>query len=278
MAGRRPAAESRVVAGLGRPVQIHRQAAARQTVRSSRRPPRRFRGTRRQRARARRARRTARRRPAAPGVHVLPPGDRARCAGRPHLARGLRPRHRRDRRRVPDARADDRATHRARQGQDPRREHSIPGARARRTAGPPRQRITRGVPGVQRGLFRELRRFRHPRGSFRRSDPPRPVAARTDAGARGAGLAGADAVAREPPRSPRHTKRRSHPARRTGSRALESPAHRGRRGSDTRGLVHAARRALFDTGRDCRRPCRGAERRGRPTGPRSSGSTTCCCG
>ena len=54
----------------------------------------------------------------------------------------------------PHARAHARAAHRARQGQDPRRQHSLRGARPRGTARAARQRAARGLPGVQRRLSR----------------------------------------------------------------------------------------------------------------------------
>ena len=64
-------------------------------------------------------------------LHVLPPGAVAGCAGRAHAARSVRPHDRGDRAGVPDGRAHARAADRARQGQDPRRAHSVPGARRR---------------------------------------------------------------------------------------------------------------------------------------------------
>ena len=81
--------------------------------------------------RARRARRAARRRSPAPRLHLLPSGDRARCAGRAHAARGLRAHDRGNRRGLHHARADARAAHRAREIEDPRREHSIRSPRSR---------------------------------------------------------------------------------------------------------------------------------------------------
>ncbi len=56
------------------------------------------------------------RRPAAADLHLLPPGARARRAGRAHAAAARRAEHGRDRARVPRARADDGAAARARQG------------------------------------------------------------------------------------------------------------------------------------------------------------------
>ena len=71
-------------------------------------------------------------RPAAADLHLLPPGAAAGRAGRADPARGLRPHDRGDRARLPHRRAHDRAAHRARQGEDPRRAHPLPGAVARR--------------------------------------------------------------------------------------------------------------------------------------------------
>ena len=74
-----------------------------------------------------------------------------------------------------------RAAHRARQGQDSRRQHSLPGARARGAAGAARKRAARGLPGVQRGLLGQQRRVGHARGSVGRGDPARPSHRRADA-------------------------------------------------------------------------------------------------
>ena len=81
-------------------------------------------------ARKRRTSERDRGRPPAPHLHLLPPGARPRRAGRAHAARGLRADDRGDRARLPHARADARAAHRAREGQDPRRAHPVRGARA----------------------------------------------------------------------------------------------------------------------------------------------------
>ena len=67
-----------------------------------------------------------RRRPPAADLHVLPPGARGRGAGRADAAHARRPDDRRDRPRVPRARADDGAAARARQAQDPQRRHPVP--------------------------------------------------------------------------------------------------------------------------------------------------------
>ena len=98
-------------------------------------------------------RREHRGRPAAADLHLLPPGAGAGRAGGAHAARSLRPHDRRDRAGVPDRRADAGAAHRAREGEDPRRAHSLPGAGAGRAAGAAGQRAARDLPGVQRGLL-----------------------------------------------------------------------------------------------------------------------------
>ena len=74
---------------------------------------------------------------------------------------------------------------------------------ARGSAGAPRQRAARHLPGVQRGLPRQPRRVGHARRSVRRSHPPRAPGGRTAARAGGARPAGADAAARVAPRSAR---------------------------------------------------------------------------
>ena len=85
-------------------------------------------GGRLRRGRRCRARRRRGRRPAAPGVHRLPPGAVDRGARRADAAPARRPHHRRDRARLPGAGADHRAAHRARQA------HAGRGARALRGA------------------------------------------------------------------------------------------------------------------------------------------------
>ena len=70
------------------------------------------------------------RRSAAPDLHVLSPGARARGAGGADAAHAVRPRDRRDRARVPRAGGDDGAAARPREAQDPRRRHSVRGFQA----------------------------------------------------------------------------------------------------------------------------------------------------
>ena len=58
-------------------------------------------------------------------LHLLPSSSVARGPGRADAARGVWPHHRGDRPRLPRCAARTRAAHRARQGQDPRRTHSL---------------------------------------------------------------------------------------------------------------------------------------------------------
>ena len=160
----------------------------------------------------RRAGRAGRRSPA-PGVHLLPSGARARRASGADAARGLRPDHGRDRRGLPHARAHHRATHRARQGKDPRRQHSLPGARPRPTRRAARKRAARGLPGVQRRLFGEQRRIGHARGPVGRGHPARPAHRRARAGTRSARVVSHDAAARVAARDARDARWRADPAR-----------------------------------------------------------------
>ena len=146
-------------------------------------------------ARSRRGpRRRRRRRPAAADLHGLPSGAFHRGARRAHAAPARRPHHRRDRARVPRARADDRAAHRPGQADARRGARALRGA-ARRRRGP------RGSSSVlevdlshlQRGLLGDGRRrldaARAVRGrAAARAHPGRARAA----GARGARPRGAD--------------------------------------------------------------------------------------
>ena len=136
----------------------------------------------------------ARGRPAPADLHLLPPGAAARRAGGPDAARSLRPHDRGDRARVPDRAADGGAADRAGQGQDPRRPHPLPGAGARRAAGPARRRAARGLSGVQRGVLGVVGRHAHAPRSLRRSDPARTAAGGAAARAGGGGPARADAA------------------------------------------------------------------------------------
>ena len=80
--------------------------------------------------------RSSGRRPPAADLHVLPPGARSRGAGRPDAAIDRRVADTGDRPRPAGVGADDGATTGARQEQDPRRQHPVPGARRRRAARP----------------------------------------------------------------------------------------------------------------------------------------------
>ena len=102
--------------------------------------------------------------------------------------------HRRDRPRLPGARADDGPAAGAGQAQDQGRRHPVPRAARPPAARPARRRAGRRLPDLQRGL-------RRPRRPGRRGALARAGAGRADARrARGARPAGADAAARRPPR------------------------------------------------------------------------------
>ena len=85
------------------------------------------------------------------------PALRARRAGRADAARGRRPDDRRDRARVPRPRADDRAAHRAREGEDPRRGDPLRIPAARGAPGAPRERAAGRLSGLQRRLRSDRR-------------------------------------------------------------------------------------------------------------------------
>ena len=126
-------------------------------------------------------------------LHLLPPGARHRSAGRAHAADARRPDHRRDRARLPRARADDGPAAGAGEAQDQGGRDPVPGA-ARPLAARSARRGARGrLPDLQRGLRRS-----RPAGD--RSAPARSGARRAHAGrAGGARSPGAHAVARRPP-------------------------------------------------------------------------------
>ena len=127
-------------------------------------------------------------------LHLLPPGAGARRAGGAHAEDAGRARHRRDRARLPRARADHGEAARAGEEEDPRRRDPVPGAAAAPPAGPARRGAGGRLPDLQRGL-------RRPRRARRRGDPAGARAGRADAGrARGARAAGADAPERRPAR------------------------------------------------------------------------------
>ena len=109
------------------------------------------------------------RRPAAPDLHLLPPGARRRRPGRADAPAPGRAHHRGDRARVPGARADHGPAAGPGQGQDPRREDPVPGPGRGRAAGPPAGRAGRRLPHLQRGLHGQRGRpARSARSSARR--------------------------------------------------------------------------------------------------------------
>ena len=154
------------------------------------------------------------------------------------------------------------AAHRARQGQDPRRAHSVSGAGAGRAARTARRRAAGDLSGVQRGLRRVVGRVADAARSVGRGDPSGAAAGRAAARARSAGAAGADAAARI-------AARRAHLAE-SGELILLDDQDRslwdrdqiaeGARLVETRAGV-AAVRPVHDAGRDRGRACRGAHRR-----------------
>ena len=176
LAGAGRAGQPGGVAGVGRALQGHRPAAAGPPLHCLGRCPDRDPGRHRARpGTTGRGGRRDRRRPPAPGVHLLPPQPVGGGAHRPDAARGLRPHHRGHCRRLPGAGAHAGAAHRAGQGQDRRRPHPLRGAGSGRIAGASGQRAARGVPGVQRGACRAGR----PPGG--RGHPPGAAAAATAA-------------------------------------------------------------------------------------------------
>ena len=96
-------------------------------------------------------------RPAAADLHLLPPGARARGAGRAHAARARRARHGRDRARVPGRGADHGAAARAGQAQDQGCAHPVRRAARPRAARPAAAGAGDAVPDLQRGLLGDQR-------------------------------------------------------------------------------------------------------------------------
>ena len=210
-----------------------------------------------------------RRRPAAPHLHVLPPGARARGAGRADAAHARRPDDARDRARVPRPRGDDGPAPRPRQAQD-RAPRGIPyrvppddaAARA------PRRRARRRLPRVQRGLRRARRR---PRWSAPSCAPRRSASAACSRelmpdDAEAARPARAHAAARLAPRA-----RASTPTARSSLLADQDRARwdagRDRGGHGARSTARSAlrpARALPAAGGDRRAP---RDRRRPPTTP-----------
>ena len=118
------------------------------------------------------------RRPAAADLHLLPPGARARGAGRAHAPHPRRPEHARDRPRVPHLGAGDAAAARPGQAEDPRRAHPVRRPARPRAARPARLGARRALPHLQRGLRRDGERGARPARALRRGDPADPGAAR----------------------------------------------------------------------------------------------------
>ena len=172
---------------------------------------------------------------------VLPPGALDRGARRAHAAPARRPHDRRDRARLPRARADDRAAHRAREA-DARR-----GARCRsrcRAAPSSTARLSSVLEviylDVQRGLLGDRRRRLDAAGAVRgraaTGPHPRRAGAGRGGGARARRADGDPGVARARARGPSG---RADPAARAEPRALGSAAHpsrprRARAGRDAR--------------------------------------------
>ena len=82
--------------------------------------------------------------------------------------------------------ADAGAAHRAREGEDPRREDPVSGAVARRSARAARRGAARHLSGLQRRLLGVVGRLADPPRPVRRGDPARAAAGRAAAGAGGA--------------------------------------------------------------------------------------------
>ena len=166
----------------------------------------------------------------------------------------------------------------ARQAEDPRRRHSLRDAGARRAGAAAARGAGGDLPGVHRGLCRDLGRGSDAAGSRAGSDPARPPARRAAAAARrDQGAAGADAAARCAPRRPRDAQAATSCCWRTRTAALGP-----RQIAEGLALVEPA---LRSPGRPnptrCRprspRCTRRRRARRRPTGRRSSASTRCCC-
>ena len=175
--------------------------------------------------------------------------------------------------------ADDRAAHRARQGEDPRRAHPVPGPGARRAARAARRACCTS------STWCSTRATRPPSGDAltrhdlsRRGDPAGPAAGRAAARARGDRAAGADAAARV-------AARRAHLA---GGRAVllaDQDRSLWDRDADRRGRWRWSsgrwRRGASGPTRSRRRSPRvhaeAPDGGGDRLGGRSSACTTCCC-
>ena len=161
------------------------------------------------------------------------------------------------------ARADARAAHRARQGEDPRRAHSLPGARRRPSCRERLDSVLRVIYLVfNEGYSASSGDVADAARSVGRGDPARPAARRAAARARGDRAARADAAAGIAARGAHVADRRARPARRPGPLAVE-PRRRSTKASALveRALAVAARRPVRAAGGDRRRARRRAERR-----------------
>ena len=272
---RRPAAEPGWLDPHHGPQQGHRPLPARIVAP---RPPAGGAPSPRPRRRPDRGGGTRARRPAAPHLHLLPPGPRPRGAGGPHAPSARRPRHRGHRPLVPRPRGHHGATPRPGEEEDPRRQHPVPGPRRRRASRPAADRPGRALPRLQRGLRGRRGGRPQPRRPLRRGHPPRPAPGRADARrARGARPARPAAAHRLPPPGAHRGRRLAGAAGRPGPHSVGRRA--GRRGPSHRGGLRAARpaRPLPAPGDDPGRAQRSARARRRRTGPRSCASTTSSC-
>ena len=221
-------------------------------------------------AEPRRRRRRDPRRPPAARLHLLPPGARARGAGRADAAAGVRRDDRRDRPRVPGERADDGRADHPREEEDRRRGHPV-----RRPDRP------RAAPGRGAGRRAPARHDRPHRAVGRAARPRRPRRARARPRADAAAAAARRARGRRPARAAAAAAR---PRRDAATDVLEDQDRslwdrgadrRGRR-ADRRPRCGPARRGASRSrprSRACT-PRRRATRR--PTGRSCSCSTTCC--
>ncbi len=148
------------------------------------------------------------RRPAAAGLHVLPPEPVDRGAGSAEPAHPRRSLDARGRSCAARARGHDGQAAHPCQAEDRPGAHPLPRSVGRRAAGPAARGARDGLPDLQRGLRARRRHRSRPRRPRGRGDPARAAAARPDAG-RGLGhrAAGPDAAAGLPPGGPRRRRR-----------------------------------------------------------------------
>ncbi|CAA9506747.1 MAG: RNA polymerase ECF-type sigma factor, partial [uncultured Rubrobacteraceae bacterium] len=279
VARERRASKSSGLARFGRPLQGHRRTASARPIRRGARGARR--PARHRRRRSRGAGRTRRGgRPAAPDLHLLPPGPLSRCADRAHAARGLRPFDRRRRARLPGTCAHPRPAHRARQGEDPGGAHPLPGAPAGRAAREAGGRAARRIPGLQRGVFGLDRRFADEARPVGGGDQARKAARRVVAGAGGDRASRPDDAARVAPGGSNLAGGRRGPARGAGPLALGRTADTRRDRAREAGALVGPVRSLHGAGRDLGGARPGAERRRdgldpdrRPLRPAGAGRT-----